>query len=146
MNTFVLILSLTVIYYIVLFYFDNKRKKAFQLAKNSAIGKTTELPIIEEIKPENLFGSTDSLVEPTKIVAPTSIAQKATAAINVVYQHSDKHLREDLDELAVHLDGTETIELPKKTLIDTLQNASDKALIGEEEISAFIKAPQLKDD
>ena len=57
MNTFLLILGLTVIYYIVLFYFDNKRKKAFQLAKNNAIGKTTELPVIEQTKSENLFGS-----------------------------------------------------------------------------------------
>ena len=142
MNTFLLILGLTVIYYIMLFYFDNKRKKAFQLAKNNAIGKTTELPIIEEPKPENLFGSTDSLDKPTE-VAPTTIVQKAIAAKNVVYQHSAKHLKEDLDELAIHLDGQETIELPKTTIIESLQNASDKELIGEEEITAFIKAPKL---
>ena len=145
MNTFLLILVLTVIYYIVLFYFDNKRKKAFQLAKNNAIGKTTELPIIEQTKPEGLFGSTDSLDKPTE-VAPTTIVQKAIAAKNVVYQHSAKHLKEDLDELAIHLDGQETIELPKTTIIESLQNASDKALIGEEEISAFIQSPKLTDD
>jgi len=153
MNTFLLILVLTVIYYIVLFYFDNKRKKAFQLAKNNAIGKTTELPIIEQTKPEGLFrlkygtgfGSTDSLDKPTE-VALTTIGQKAIAAKNVVYQHSAKHLKEDLDELAIHLDGQETIELPKTTLIESLQNASDKELIGEEEISAFIQSPKLTDD
>ena len=145
MNTFLLILVLTVIYYIVLFYFDNKRKKAFQLAKNNAIGKTTELPIIEQTKPEGLFGSTDSLDKPTE-VAPTTIVQKAIAAKNVVYQHSAKHLKEDLDELAIHLDGQETIELPKTTIIESLQNASDKELIGEEEISAFIQSPKLTDD
>ena len=146
MNTFLLILGLTVIYYIVLFYFDNKRKKAFQLTKNNAIGKTTEFPIIEQTKPENLFGSTEHLDEPTEIVAPTTIVQKAIAAKNVVYQHSAKHLKEDLDELAIHLNGQETIELPKETIIESLQNASDKELIGEEEISTFIQSPKLTDD
>ena len=146
MNTALLLFGLTVIYYIVLFYFDNKRKKAFQLAKNNAIGETAELPIIEQTKPENLFGSTDSLEKSTEIVAPTTITQKATAAINVVYQHSNKHLREDLDELAIHLDGDEVIELPKETLIESLKNASDKALIGEEEITAFIQSPHLPTD
>ena len=53
MNTFLLILGLTIIYYVVLFYFDKKRKKAFQLAKNNAIRKTAKLPSIEEIKPED---------------------------------------------------------------------------------------------
>ena len=57
MNTFLLILGLTVVYYVVLFYLDNKRKKAFQLAKNNAIGKTTELPIIEQTKPEAQYSS-----------------------------------------------------------------------------------------
>ena len=99
MNTFLLLLGLTVIYYIVLFYFDNKRKKAFQLTKNNAIGKTTEFPIIEQTKPENLFGSTEHLDEPTEIVAPTTIVQKAIAAKNVVYQHSTKNVTEDLSSL-----------------------------------------------
>lgn len=108
MNTFLLILGLTVIYYIVLFYLDNKRKKAFQLAKNNAIGKTAELPIIEEREPANLFGKTDTLEKPMEIPKPNSITEKAIAAKNVVYQHSAKHLKEDLDELAVHLDDEQT--------------------------------------
>ena len=143
MNTFLLLLGLTVIYYIVLFYFDNKRKKAFQIAKNNAIGKTATLPIIEEIKPEDLFGRTESLEKPTETLEPATIVQKAIAAKNVVYQHSTKNVTEDLKELAVHFEANETIELPKKTLIETINKVGDKNLIGEEEISAFIKSPHL---
>ena len=146
MNTFLLILGLTVIYYVVLFYFDNKRKKAFQLAKNNAIGKTAELPIIEENQSKDLFGSTSTLDNPIEVEQPTTILQKAIAAKNVVHQYTTQNVTEDLNELAVHLDGGQTIELPKENLIDSLQKASDKALIGEEEISAFIKSPQLKGD
>ena len=140
MNTFLLILGLTIIYYVVLFYFDKKRKKAFQLAKNNAIGKTAKLPSIEEIKPEDLFGQTESLEKSTEV--PT-IVQKAIAAKNVVYQHSTKNVTEDLKELAVHFEADETIELPKETLIESLNKVGDKDLIGENEISAFIQAPHL---
>ena len=141
MNTFLLILGLTIIYYVVLFYLDNKRKKAFQLAKNNAIGKTAELPIIEETKPEGFFGRTDALEKPKEISEPTSIVQKAIAAKNVVYQHSAKHLKEDLDELAVHLDEKEVVETKKEELVESLIN-NEK--IREEEITAFIKSPKLK--
>lgn len=143
MNTFLSILGLTVIYYIVLFYFDSKRKKAFQLAKNNAIGKTADLTIIEQTKPENLFGQSGSLEKPTKIIEPTTIVQKALAAKNVVYQHSTKNVTEDLKELAVHFQANETIELPKETLIESLNKVGDKDLIDEKEISAFIKTPKL---
>ena len=151
MNTFLLLLGLTIIYYIVLFYFDSKRKKAFQLAKNNAIGSTAKLPTLEEVKPEDLFrlkygtgfGKTDPLEKSTKILEPTTIVQKAIAAKNVVYQHSTKNVTEDLKELAVHFEANETIELPKETLIESLNKVGDKDLIGEKEISAFIKAPKL---
>jgi len=141
MNTFLLIIGLTIIYYVVLFYLDNKRKKAFQEAKNNAIGKTAELPIIEETKPEDLFGKTDALEKPKEISEPTSIVQKAIAAKNVVYQHSAKHLKEDLDELAVHLDEKEVVETKKEEFVESLIN-NEK--IREEEITAFIKSPKLK--
>ena len=108
MNTALLILGLTLIYYILLFYFDKKRKKAFQLAKSNAIGKTAELPLIEETQPESLFGKTAPIEQSTEVAAPITIVQKAMAAKNVVYQHSAKHLKEDLDELAVHLDDEQT--------------------------------------
>ena len=143
MNTFLLILGLTVIYYVVLFYFDNKRKKAFRLAKKNAIGKTAELPIIEE---GGLFGSTGALDNPIEVEQPKTIVQKAIAAKNVVHQYTTQNVTEDLNELAVHLDGGQTIELPKENLIDSLQKASNEELIGEEEISAFIQSPKLKGD
>ena len=141
MNTFLLILGLTIIYYVVLFYYDNKRKKAFQVAKNNAIGKTAELPIIEENKPEDLFGKRDTLEKPKEISEPTTIVQKAIAAKKVVYQHSAKHLKEDLDELAVHLDENEVVETKKEELVESLIN-NEK--IREKEITAFIKSPKLK--
>ena len=134
------------IYYIVLFYFDNKRKKAFQLAKINAIGKTADLTIIEETKPENLFGQSDPLKQPTKILEPPTIVQKAIAAKNVVHQYTTQNVTEDLNELALHLDGEQTIELPKENLIESLQNASDKELISEEEIATFIQSPKLTGD
>jgi len=146
MNTFLLILGPTLIYYIVLFYFDNKRKKAFQLAKNNAIGKTSELPIIEESQPANLFGSTDSLDNQTEVEQRTTIVQKAIAAKNVVHQYTTQNVTEDLNELALHLDGEQTTRLPKEKLIDSLQNASDKELISEEEIATFIQSPKLTGD
>ncbi|MFK7982889.1 MAG: hypothetical protein AB8G86_23110 [Saprospiraceae bacterium] len=142
MNTVLLILGLTAIYYIVLFYFDNKRKKAFQLAKNNAIGKTTEFPIIEEIQPENLFGKTDQLEKPLAILTNT-IAQKAMVAKNLVHEHSAKNLKEDLAEITIDLDTDETFETNQKDLIESLKKANPEEVIGEEEISAFIQSPQL---
>ena len=146
MNTFLLILGPTLIYYIVLFYFDNKRKKAFQLAKNNAIGNTTKLPTLEEVNPEDLFGKASPLEKPTEIIEPTTIVQKAIAAKNVVYQHSAKNVTEDLKELAVHYEADETIEVPKETLIESINKVGDKEIIGEEEITAFIKTPKLSTD
>lgn len=143
MNTFLLIFGLTVIYYIVLFYFDNKRKKAFQLAKNNAIGETAKIPSIEEIKPEDLFGKANPLEKPAQTFEPTTILEKALAAKNVVYQHSAKNITEDLKELAVHYEANETIEVSKETLIEKINKVGDKELIGEKEITAFIKAPKL---
>ena len=146
MNTFLLILGPTLIYYIVLFYFDNKRKKAFQLAKNNAIGNTTKLTTLEEVNPEDLFGKATPLEKPTEIIEPITIVQKAIAAKNVVYQHSAKNVTEDLKELAVHYEADETIEVPKETLIESINKVGDKELIGEEEITAFIKTPKLPTD
>ena len=144
MNTFLLLLGLTVIYYIVLFYFDNKRKKAFQLAKNNAIGKTAELPIIEESKQEDLFGKTDALEKPTEVEYPTTIVQKAIAAKNIVHQYTTQNVTEDLNELAVHLDGEQTIETKKEDLVESLRKVNEDEIIGEKEIAAFIKTPKLK--
>ena len=146
MNTFLLLLGLILIYYIVLFYFDNKRKKAFQLAKNNAIGSTTKLPILEEVKPENVFGKAAPLEKSTETLESPTIVQKAIAAKNVVYQHSAKNVTEDLKELAVHYEADETIEVPKETLIESINKVGDKEVIGEEEITAFIKTPKLSTD
>ena len=139
MNTVLLILGLTAIYYIVLFYFDNKRKKAFQLAKNNAIGKTTELPIIEEVQPENLFGKTNQLEKPLA----NTITQKAIVAKNLVHEHSAKHLKEDLVEITIDVAADETIETNQEDLVKLLKKANPEEVIGEEEITAFIKTPHL---
>lgn len=150
MNTFLLILGLTVIYYIVLFYFDSKRKKAFQLANlpagrqgNNAIGETAKIPSIKEVKPEDLFGKAKPLEKSTETFEPTTILEKALAAKNVVYLHSTKNITEDLKELAVHYEANETIEVSKETLIENFNKVGDKKLIDEEEITAFIKTPKL---
>jgi len=143
MNTVLLILALTAIYYIVLFYFDNKRKKAFQLAKNNAIGKTTELPIIEEIQPENLFGKTVPLEKPSDALEPTTIIQKAMVAKNLVHQHSAKHLKSDLEEITIDVETDETIEVNQTDLAESLKRANPEEIIEEEEIAAFIKTPHL---
>jgi len=144
MNTALLILGLTVIYYIVVFYFDNKRKKAFQLAKNNAIGKTVKLPIIEEIQSENLFGQTAPLETPTEISTATTIIQKATIAKNLVHQHSAKHLKADLEEITIDVETDETVEVNQADLAESLKRANPEEIIQEEDITAFIKSPKLK--
>ena len=144
MNTALLILGLMAIYYIVLFYFDSKRKKAFQLAKNNAIGKTTKLPSIEEIQPENLFGQTVPLETPTEISTATTIIQKATIAKNLVHRHSAKHLKADLEEITIDVETDETVEVNQADLAESLKRANPEERIQEEEISAFIKSPKLK--
>ena len=143
MNTALIILGLTTIYYIVLFYFDNKRKKAFQLAKNNAIGKTTRLPIIEEIQPEKLFGETAPLEIPTEISTATTIIQKAAVAKNLVHKHSAKHLKADLEEITIDVETDETVEINQVDLVESLKRANPEKVIEEEEINAFIKAPHL---
>ena len=146
MNTVLLLLGFTAIYYIVLIYFDNKRKKAFQLAKNNAIGKTTELTIIEEIQPENLFGKTEQLEKPLAVIQPTTIDQKAMVAKKLVHQHSAKHLKEDLEEITIDVNPEETVKTSQKDLIKLIKKANPEEVIGEEEITAFIKTPKLSTD
>ena len=143
MNTALLNLGLTAIYYIVLFYFDNKRKKAFQLAKTNAIGKTAELPLIEETTLEDLFGKTEQLEKSLATILPTTIYQKAIVAKNLVHEHSAKHLKEDLEEITVDIDAADTIHTNQKDIIELIKKANPEEVIGEEEMSAFIKAPKL---
>ena len=99
-----------------------------------------------EINPEDLFGRAESLEKSAEVLETPTIVQKAIAAKNVVYLHSTKNVTEDLKELAVHYEADETIEVPKETLIESINKVGDKELIGEEEITAFIKTPKLSTD
>jgi len=47
MNQLLLILGVTILYYVVLFWLDQRGRKAFKAKQQALIAKTTELPIIE---------------------------------------------------------------------------------------------------
>lgn len=131
MNKLLIITGLTILYYILLFYFDNKRRKAFKLAQQKVIGQTSKLPIIEPETPTDLFGSTKL---DTVDKQATALPNKETLNKVVVETFS---LEQELEELAIDLAAEQTFETPKDNLIGELA-ASTKDIIEEEDLSNII--------
>lgn len=115
MNNLLLILGLTVLYYIVLFYLDNKKRTAFKLAQKRAIGETTPLPSIEIENPSKLFGEAN-LATPATPLQP-SVENEMTLKKLAI---ADNGLEKELEELALDLEAEQTFETPTNNLIRAL--------------------------
>lgn len=112
MNKLLLILGLTILYYAILIYWDNKKRKAFKIAQKQVIGETTPLPIIEkEERTTELFGATNmETINPIR-QQPSPIK---TEALFEKLALADNHLEQDLEELALDLATEQAIETPKE--------------------------------
>lgn len=132
MNKLLIITGLIILYYILLFYLDNKRRKAFKLTQQKVIGQTSKLPIIEPETPTDLFGTTklDTVNTPTP-----ELPNKETLLNNVVIETFS--LEQELEELAIDLEAEQTFETPKDNLIGELA-ASTNDIIEEEDLSTII--------
>ncbi len=134
MNNLLLILGLTVLYYIVLFYLDNKKRTAFKLAQKRAIGETTPLPSIEIENPSKLFGEAN-LATPAAPLQP-SVENEMTLK-KLAVADNNYGLEKELEELALDLEAEQTFETPTNNLIGALA-ATAKDSLNEKDISRIV--------
>lgn len=132
MNNLLLILGLTVLYYIVLFYLDNKKRTAFKLAQKRAIGETTPLPSIEIENPSKLFGEAN-LATPAAPLQPSVEKEMTLKKLEL----ADNGLEKELEELALDLEAEQTFETPTNNLIGALA-ATAKDSLNEKDISRIV--------
>ena len=134
MNKLLIITGLIILYYILLFYLDNKRRKAFKLAQQKVIGQTSKLPIIEPEIPIDLFGTTklDTVNTPTPEGPNKEGLSSSDKLVVEVFS-----LEQELEELAIDLAAEQTFETSKDNLIGELA-ASTKDIIEEEDLSTII--------
>lgn len=134
MNKLFLFLVLTIIYYVFLFYWDGKRKKAFKLAQQKVIGKTTGLPVIEEKNTKALFGNTN--LEKTLEKVPTLTPSKDEMLLKNLDFEGDQ-LEKELEELAIDLEAEQTIETPQNKLMEQLAQSTNDSL-SEEQLNNMV--------
>lgn len=136
MNNLLLILGLTILYYVILIYWDKKKRAAFKLAQKKVIGETTPLPTIEKAKvTTELFGATNLATS----INPVE-SQPASIIVEGLFEKlelSDNHLENDLEDLALDLAAEQTIETPKNILMQDLA-ATTKDNLKEEDISKIV--------
>jgi len=158
MNKFLLILGLTIIYYIVIFTWDKRRKAAFKKAQQQVIGETTTMSVISENTPapildtDSIFGSnsiktassievdsvgTDSVGE-SDFNTVTSNFKNSHAAESTAYSleqtiaaDSENMLQENLEEMLIDLEAEQTLVVPKEHSLGALANADAETMDGK---------------
>ncbi|MFK7982489.1 MAG: hypothetical protein AB8G86_21090 [Saprospiraceae bacterium] len=135
MNKLFLFLVLTIIYYVLLFYWDGKRKKAFKLTQQKVIGETTGLPATEEKNTQALFGNTN--LEKALEKVPTLTPSKDEILLKNLDFEGDQ-LEKELEELAIDLEAEQTIETPQNKLMEQLAQSTTDS-ISEEQLNNMVK-------
>ena len=136
MNKLLLILGLTILYYVILIYWDRKKRATFKLAQKKVIGETTPLPTVEkETINSELFGTTnlDTTIKPVEKQSASIKRERVFEKLEL----SDKHLENDLEDLALDLAAEQTFETPKDILIRDLA-ATTKKDLKEEDITRMV--------
>ena len=138
MKQLFIILSLTILYYVVLFYFDQKRKVAFKLKKQKLMGQTNSLPNLEkteeqlpihsEVQDKVTFGSSSLRVSKEE----QKESMKLTEDTGITYQS----LESEMEELALDLEAEQTLEIPQDNL--TWLAATNKEEINQETIANMV--------
>ena len=137
MNKILLVLGLTIIYYIVLFTWDKRRRAAFKKSQQQVIGKTTAQPVLPEneiipvLETTPVFGNTVDFKNLATSSSETSLLEQTIA------DDSEDALLENLEEMVIDLEAEQTFETPKDNLIGELA-ASTNDIIEEEDLSNII--------
>lgn len=131
MNKLLLFLGLTILYYVVLLWFDQRGRKAFKAKQQALLAHTTELPIIATTlePPSDLLGATTNLV--------TSDFLEEREKSLIPSTGLSKELKGGMEKLAAELD---TPKVNKNDLMATLKSTTDISSIDEEETKVFVNS------
>lgn len=146
MNKFLLILGLTIIYYVVLFTWDKRRKAAFKKAQQQVIGHTAShavtIPIISENTPTpsldsaavfgtnavNLSGS----IGATRAINDFENLDTSNSTTSLLEQKiaadSEEMLQENLEEMVMDLQAEQTLDNTKENLLGALANSEEEIM------------------
>ena len=124
MNQLLLIIGLTILYYVVLFWFDQRGRKAFKVKQQALMAQTAELPTIK-----TTVESTADLLGAT-----TNLANTDLATVNILAERKEQitpsaglstELKGDMKKLAGELDIETTPTTNKNDLMATLKSTTD---------------------
>lgn len=134
MNQLLLILGVTILYYVVLFWLDQRGRKAFKAKRQALIAKTTELPIIENtVEPTaDLLGTTTNLAE-VDFLADRK--EQLTPAIGL-----SPELKGNMKKLATQLETIPPPKPDKNDLMANLKATTDITQVKEEETTNLINS------
>ncbi|GEM_PF-6856742 len=134
MNQLFLLLGLTILYYVVLYWFDQRGRKAFKAKQQALMAQTAELPIIETtVKPPvDLLGATTNLAN-TDFLAKRKEMISPTTGLS-------KELKGGMQQLATELESEIAPKIKKDDLQATLKSTLDITSIKEAETTDFINS------
>lgn len=130
MNTLFLILGLTIIYYVVLFNLDKRRKAAFQKAAQQAIGKTTTSIEVSPEIPTDVFGPV--------IQKDTSTGQpKETTDISKnIKEDNTEVLKTQLEKMVMEVEAEKNLDLIENKDLQAL--ADNTELLNEKQLTDLV--------
>lgn len=132
MNKILLFLGLTILYYIVLFTLDKRRKAAFKKVQQQVIGQTTALPKLSENIDAPVFGTTSNVNNLPKMESEITILNQTLA------ENNEEGLQENLEEMMIDLHAEETFETSKNNLITQLAATTEDQVNEEEAITNLV--------
>lgn len=152
MNKFLLILGLTIIYYIVIFSWDKRRKAAFKKAQQQVIGETITMSVIPEntaspiLDTDSIFGSnsievdsigadsvgaSDSRSVTSNFKNSHTAESTAFSLEQTIAADSEDMLQENLEEMVIDLEAEQTLVASKEHFLGDLANADTETADGK---------------
>ncbi len=134
MNQLLLIIGLTILYYVVLYWFDQRGRKAFKAKQQALIAKTAELPGLETtVEP-----SSDLLGNTTNLATVNFLASRKEELAPSIGLSTE--LKGNMKKLATELDMENPPVTKRNDLMATLKSTTDITTIKEEETTDFINS------
>lgn len=134
MKQLLLIIVLTICYYVVLFWFDRKGRKAFKAKQQALIAKTAELPTIETtVEP-----SSDLLGNTTNLATVNFLASRKEELAPSVGLSTE--LKGNMKKLATELEMENPPTAKRNDLMANLKSTTDITKLNEEETTNFINS------
>ena len=128
MNTFLIILGLTIIYYAVLFRLDKRRKAAFQKEAQQAIGQTTIPSIINQTTTDDIFGPT------TKEAIP--LPKETISITQPIEEGNTEFLKTKLEEMVQEVEAEKDMDFIENKELKDLANNTET--INEKQLTDLV--------